>query len=311
MLIDEEMQIEAAAAYPWVSRGGVKLEAALDAFGFDPEGRICLDVGASTGGFSDVLLARGAAQIYAVDVGRGQLSPKLCEDPRVIAMEATDARALTPAHFSAPPSFITCDVSFISLRLVLPNVLALAAPGALLVALIKPQFEVGPAFVVKGIVKDAAKRQGACATIEALLRKADWEVKGLIPSPIDGADGNREYLDRRHELGRHELGRHELSAMNNAISMQEKLQIERLGQRGEGIAHADGKVDLCALCARRRNDCRRCRGRARRARRNSRTLARPHPCHLPVLWDLRRLRRARRLRRQPMPNGSAASSSIL
>lgn len=193
-LIDAEMQIEAEAPYPWVSRGGVKLEAALDAFGFDPRGRICLDIGASTGGFTEVLLARGAAGVHAVDVGHGQLHPKLSADPRVIGKEATDARALTKADFPEPPSFITCDVSFISLKLVLPTLLALAAPGAALIALIKPQFEVGPAFVVKGIVKNEAARLRACADIEALLRNAGWMVAGLIPSPIEGADGNREYL---------------------------------------------------------------------------------------------------------------------
>lgn len=193
-MIDDAIEIEAEKPYPWVSRGGVKLAAALDAFSFDPKDHLCLDIGASTGGFTDVLLAKGARSVYAVDVGRGQLDPKLRDDPRVIAMEATDARDLTPAVFSAPPEFISCDVSFISLRLVLPKVLPLAAAGAKLVALIKPQFEVGPAFVVKGIVKDDAKRQEACATIDALIRAAGWEVAGLIPSPIEGMDGNREFL---------------------------------------------------------------------------------------------------------------------
>ncbi len=193
-LIDEKMQIEAAAPYPWVSRGGVKLAAALDAFGFDPGGRICLDIGASTGGFTEVLLSRGAARVHAVDVGHGQLHQKLYADPRVISQEATDARDLTLAAFSEPPSFITCDVSFISLRVVLPTLLTLASPDAALIALIKPQFEVGPAFVVKGIVKDEAARHRACADIETLLRDAGWEAHGPIPSPIEGADGNREYL---------------------------------------------------------------------------------------------------------------------
>jgi 23S rRNA (cytidine1920-2'-O)/16S rRNA (cytidine1409-2'-O)-methyltransferase len=193
-MIDDAIAIEAEKPYPWVSRGGVKLAAALDAFGFDPKDRICLDVGASTGGFTDVLLARGAAQVYAVDVGRGQLDPKLRDDRRIISMEATDARSLSPEIFSTPPAFMTCDVSFISLRLVLPNVLPLAAAGAKLVALIKPQFEVGPGFVVKGIVKDDAKRQEACATIDTLIRAAGWTIAGLIPSPIEGMDGNREFL---------------------------------------------------------------------------------------------------------------------
>jgi 23S rRNA (cytidine1920-2'-O)/16S rRNA (cytidine1409-2'-O)-methyltransferase len=194
LLIDDQTEIEAQEPYPWVSRGGVKLAAALDAFGFDPKGCLCLDIGASTGGFTDVLLTRGAAQVYAVDVGHSQLHRKLSNDPRVSSMEATDARDLSSAMFSAPPQFISCDVSFISLRLVLPPLLQLAAPGARLIALIKPQFEVGPGFVVKGIVKDEAKRQAACHEIEALLRAAGWDVKGLIASPIAGTDGNREYL---------------------------------------------------------------------------------------------------------------------
>lgn len=193
-LIDGASRVEAAPPYPWVSRGGVKLVAALEAFGFNPDGRICLDCGASTGGFTQVLLARGAAHVYAVDVGRGQLHAKLASDPRVRLMEATDARSLTATSFAEAPRFITCDVSFISLRLVLPKLLALSAPDACLVALIKPQFEVGPAFVVKGIVKDAAARARACGDIEALLRDAGWAIRGTIPSPIDGADGNREYL---------------------------------------------------------------------------------------------------------------------
>jgi 23S rRNA (cytidine1920-2'-O)/16S rRNA (cytidine1409-2'-O)-methyltransferase len=193
-LIDDAMRIEAEAPYPWVSRGGVKLDAALAAFGFDPKGCICLDVGASTGGFADVLLARGAAKLYAVDVGRDQLDPKIGKDPRVVAMHATDARSLTAQSFFAPPDFITCDVSFISLRLVLPAVLPLAAERAKLVALIKPQFEVGPRFVVKGIVKDEAKRREACDAISETLGDVGWKIAGLMPSPIDGADGNREYL---------------------------------------------------------------------------------------------------------------------
>ncbi len=194
MLIDDDVPIEAAPAYPWVSRGGVKLDAALDAFGFDPKGCICLDIGASTGGFSDVLLSRGAAKIYAVDVGRGQLAQRLRDDPRVIMMEATDARALSSSQFSTAPGFVTCDVSFISLRLILPKVLTLGAPGAKLVALIKPQFEVGPHFVVKGIVKDETKHREACDGVVILLKDLGWDIAGLIASPIEGSDGNREFL---------------------------------------------------------------------------------------------------------------------
>ena len=193
-LIDAAMEIEAQAPYPWVSRGGVKLEAALDAFGFDPRGHICLDIGASTGGFTEVLLARGARRVHAVDVGHGQLHQKLRNDPRVISQEATDARALTELDFPEAPDFMTCDVSFISLRLVLPTLLALATPDTALITLVKPQFEVGPALVVKGIVKDEAARLRACAEIEALLCATGWTVQAPIASPIAGTDGNCEYL---------------------------------------------------------------------------------------------------------------------
>jgi 23S rRNA (cytidine1920-2'-O)/16S rRNA (cytidine1409-2'-O)-methyltransferase len=187
-------KIEAKPPYPWVSRGGVKLEASLDAFGFDPKGAICLDVGASTGGFTDVLLGRGAEKVYAIDVGHRQLHPRLAADPRVVLLEGKDARSLTPADFAELPKFITCDVSFISLRLVLPTILSIAISQAKLVCLIKPQFEVGPAHVVKGVVKDAAAQKEACAKIEALLRQAGWQTAGQIESPIQGAEGNREYL---------------------------------------------------------------------------------------------------------------------
>ncbi|HEY1736806.1 MAG TPA: TlyA family RNA methyltransferase [Methylovirgula sp.] len=194
ILIDDSKQIEAASPYPWVSRGGVKLAAALEAFDFDPKGCICLDIGASTGGFSDVLLSRGAEKIYAVDVGRGQLAEKLRKNPRVTSMEATDARSLSLSQFAPAPNFVTCDVSFISLRLVLPKALAFAAPRTKLVALIKPQFEAGPQFVVKGLVKDEAKRCEVCEAIRKLLQDLGWTVVGLIPSPIEGSDGNREFL---------------------------------------------------------------------------------------------------------------------
>jgi 23S rRNA (cytidine1920-2'-O)/16S rRNA (cytidine1409-2'-O)-methyltransferase len=187
-------KIEATPPYPFVSRGGVKLEAGLNAFGFDPAGVICLDVGASTGGFTDVLLARGATRVYAVDVGHGQLHPRLASDPRVVLRECKDARGLAAADFAEPPACIVCDVSFISLALVLPNILSLAGRDAMLVALIKPQYEVGPGNLVKGIVKDAAARQKACTKIEALLTDAGWRIAGLIESPIQGGEGNREYL---------------------------------------------------------------------------------------------------------------------
>ncbi len=192
--VDSTAKVEAKLPYPWVSRGGVKLEAALDSFGFDPAGATCLDVGASTGGFTDVLLAHGAAKVYAVDVGHGQLHPRLRADPLIILQEGKDARSLTPADFSEPPVFLVCDVSFISLELVLPTLLVLAAPRAKFVGLIKPQYEVGPTYVVKGIVKNAAARDNACARIAALLSTAGWQIAGLIGSPIQGSDGNREYL---------------------------------------------------------------------------------------------------------------------
>ena len=192
--IAADARIEAGAAHPWVSRGGVKCAAALDAFGFSPDGRVCLDIGASTGGFTHVLLTRGAARVYAVDVGRDQLHASLRGEPRVVSMEGVDARALTAADFSAPPSLVVCDASFISLALVLPPALALAAPGAELAALIKPQFEVGRAHVGKGVVRDAAARERACATISAMLTRLGWSVVGLAPSPIAGGDGNVEYL---------------------------------------------------------------------------------------------------------------------
>ena len=177
-----------------MSRGGVKLAAALDHFGFDPAGRACLDVGASTGGFTHVLLARGAASVHAVDVGQGQLHASLAADPRVRLLERQDARTLDASHFAAAPSALTCDVSFISLALVLPRILPLAAPGAWLAALIKPQFEVGPSAVVKGLVKDAAARERAVSTIVQVIAEAGWRVEGVIPSPITGGEGNCEFL---------------------------------------------------------------------------------------------------------------------
>ena len=187
-------QIEASAPHPWVSRAGHKLEAGLATFGIDPAGRICLDVGSSTGGFTQVLLARGAERVYAVDVGRDQLHASLRADPRVVSMESTDARALTRALIPQAPSLVVCDASFISLRLVLPVPLALAAPGADLVALIKPQFEAGPARVKKGIVRDARVHAEVCEDIRGFVASLGWDVTAITPSPIEGGDGNREFL---------------------------------------------------------------------------------------------------------------------
>ena len=192
--IDADCAIEAAAPHPWVSRGGVKLAAALDAFAIDPAARPCLDIGASTGGFTHVLVSRGAACVTAVDVGHGQLHASLRSHPAVVSLEGLDARALTPAMLPLPPAIITCDASFISAKLILPHVLALAAPQATLVLLIKPQFEAGRARVAKGVVRDAAVHDDVCAEIAALVEALGWVVIGLMPSPIEGGDGNHEFL---------------------------------------------------------------------------------------------------------------------
>jgi 23S rRNA (cytidine1920-2'-O)/16S rRNA (cytidine1409-2'-O)-methyltransferase len=193
--------LTAQAPHPYVSRGGLKLAEALDAFGFDPKGRICLDVGASTGGFTDLLLRRGAARVIAVDVGRDQLHASLRGDRRVVSLEARDIRTLTPAELPDAPTLAAIDVSFISLRLVLPAVAALVAPGAQIAALIKPQFEAGRAALKKGIVRDEAVHQAVCTEIAALLGTLGFAVEGPIPSPIEGGDGNREFLIGAKKLG--------------------------------------------------------------------------------------------------------------
>jgi 23S rRNA (cytidine1920-2'-O)/16S rRNA (cytidine1409-2'-O)-methyltransferase len=192
--VADDAPIDASAPHPYASRGGVKLAAALDAFALDPSGLCCLDVGASTGGFTDALLARGARRVVAVDVGHGQLDKGLTADPRVRSLEDLDARALTPEHIGEAPGAIVCDVSFISQRLVLPHVLTLAARPAWLVSLVKPQFEVGPAEIVKGRVKSAAALARACDEARACIEKEGWTVLGLIPSPVLGGGGAREYL---------------------------------------------------------------------------------------------------------------------
>ncbi len=180
----------------YVSRGGEKLEAALDAFGFDPNCTIALDIGASTGGFTEVLIARGAAKVYAVDVGRDQLHATLRANPRVTAMEGTDARALDRQVIRDEVTAIVADVSFIGLHLALPAALSLAAPGAWLVALVKPQFEAGRAAVGKrGIVRDRTEREKAVAKVRAFIEgEAGWTVVGEIASPIRGGSGNEEFL---------------------------------------------------------------------------------------------------------------------
>jgi len=196
-MVAADLPIEVRGApHPYVSRGGLKLAHALDHFGLGVEGAVALDVGASTGGFTDVLLRRGAARVYAVDVGYGQLDAKLRSDARVVVLERTNARHLTSAQVPEPVGFVVCDASFIGLRTILPAPLALTRPGARLVALIKPQFEVGPARLGKGgIVRDEALRREVCDTIAAWLAgQAGWRVLGLTESPITGADGNVEFL---------------------------------------------------------------------------------------------------------------------
>jgi len=194
-LLADDAVIEAAPAHPWVGRGALKLEHALTAWPVAVAGRVVLDVGASTGGFTEVCLAAGARRVYAVDVGRGQLHASLAADPRVVRLEGLDARALTTAEVPEPPGLIVCDVSFIGLAKALPAALALAAPGGDLIALVKPQFEVGPERVGKGgLVKDPAAQAAALAGAEAFLAGAGWTVRAAADSPIAGGDGNREIL---------------------------------------------------------------------------------------------------------------------
>jgi len=194
-VVRDAAAIVAEAAHPWASRGGVKLAHALDVFGVDPAERACLDVGASTGGFTDVLLARGARRVVAVDVGRGQLVARLTADARVVSLEATDARSLTVEMIGEAPSLVVCDASFIGLAKVLPIALDLAARGAELVALFKPQFEVGRANIGKGgIVSDNAAVDAAAAELEAWLTARSWSPPQWTNSPIAGGDGNRERL---------------------------------------------------------------------------------------------------------------------
>ncbi|SDG32813.1 23S rRNA (cytidine1920-2'-O)/16S rRNA (cytidine1409-2'-O)-methyltransferase [Limimonas halophila] len=195
LAVDAELSVK-GRDHPWVSRGGLKLAPALDQFAVDPTGAVALDLGASTGGFTDVLLQRGAARVYAVDVGHGQLAWKLRQDERVTVLERTNARNLTTEHVPEPVDLIVSDASFISLLTILPPALALAAPGARLLALIKPQFEVGKARVGKGgVVRDPALHGEACEKIRAwLAAQPGWRVLGLEESAVTGPDGNREFL---------------------------------------------------------------------------------------------------------------------
>lgn len=181
----------------WVSRAALKLIGGLDAFPqIDPSGLHCVDIGASTGGFTEVLLSRGAAHVVAVDVGHGQIHPRLADDPRVESREGVNARSLTADDFTTPPELIVCDASFISLAKVLPAVMRVSAQGAGLLALIKPQFEVGRAAIGKGgVVRDAKAARDAVAMVENwLAADMGWQMIGTTPSPIDGQDGNREFL---------------------------------------------------------------------------------------------------------------------
>jgi 23S rRNA (cytidine1920-2'-O)/16S rRNA (cytidine1409-2'-O)-methyltransferase len=195
-LAEETALVLAGRDHPWVSRGGVKLDFALAHFAIDVAGALALDIGASTGGFTDVLLARGAARVHAVDVGRGQLAWKLRQDPRVVVHEATNARYLARAQIPEPIDLITCDASFIGLLTVLPAPLALAAERAALIALIKPQFEAGPREVGKGgVVRDPAVHQAVCERVAAWVgAQPGWQVIGIAPSPIQGPAGNTEFL---------------------------------------------------------------------------------------------------------------------
>jgi 23S rRNA (cytidine1920-2'-O)/16S rRNA (cytidine1409-2'-O)-methyltransferase len=228
--ISADAVIRAEPAFPWVSRGGVKLAHVFDRLGLDIKDRVALDVGASTGGFTEVLLARGARRVYAVDVGRDQLHARLRARPEVVSLEGTDIRELAtgavgwakartprphggqslspavptisghgkrlcpPYPLEPPPDIVTVDVSFISLKHVLPAALALAAQRAELIALVKPQFEAGKRHIKKGIVRDAAVHDAVCADIAAFVRALGCEVVALVPSPIAGSDGNREFF---------------------------------------------------------------------------------------------------------------------
>jgi 23S rRNA (cytidine1920-2'-O)/16S rRNA (cytidine1409-2'-O)-methyltransferase len=196
LLADEAPLQVRGQDHPWVSRGGLKLDHALRHFGLSPAGRVCLDIGASTGGFTDVLLAHGAARVHAVDVGHGQLAWRLRTDPRVAVHEKTNARYLDAAAVPDPVGALVCDASFIGLATLLPAPLALCGPDAWAVALIKPQFEAGPSAVGrKGVVRDSAVHDAVCERIRAWWTGlAGWQVLGITDSPITGPEGNKEFL---------------------------------------------------------------------------------------------------------------------
>lgn len=191
-LITQDASLDITQAHPWVSRGGVKLAHALDVFRLDPKGRICLDVGASTGGFTQVLLSHGAARVYAVDVGQRQLHASLHADPRVVSLEKQDARKLTRVEIPEPPSFVVCDVSFIGAAKALAAPLALAAARADLIALVKPQFEAGPH--KNAVLDEAAARAAGQIAVDSLEGLEGFHLVDAIDSPIRGGDGNLERL---------------------------------------------------------------------------------------------------------------------
>jgi len=196
-MLDEGCDLQAVLLHPYVGRGALKLLHALELWPVDVTGAVVLDVGASTGGFTEVCLERGAAKVYAVDVGRGQLHERLASSPRVISLEGVDARDLDATLIPDPPDLVVCDASFIGLAKVLPAALALARQGADLIALVKPQFEVGPGRVGKGgLVKDPADRAQAVAEVAAFLEASGWRVLAQDDSPIAGGDGNLEVLLR-------------------------------------------------------------------------------------------------------------------
>jgi 23S rRNA (cytidine1920-2'-O)/16S rRNA (cytidine1409-2'-O)-methyltransferase len=200
-LLDQDAPLQLTPPHPWVSRAGVKLAYALDAFAIDPAGRVCLDVGASTGGFTQVLLERGARRVYAVDVGHGQLHASLSADARVVNLERTDARALTRALIPEPPSLVVCDVSFIGAAKALAAPLSLAAESADLMVLIKPQFEAGPHAAKAGVLAEAVARSAAREALNALEGLERFHLAGVTDSPIRGGEGNLELLAHFRRLG--------------------------------------------------------------------------------------------------------------
>ncbi|MFN3483434.1 TlyA family RNA methyltransferase [Rhabdaerophilum calidifontis] len=193
-MVEADTAIEAEPEHDYVSRGALKLAAALDAAGIDPSGAICLDLGASTGGFTDLLLRRGAKRVFAVDVGHGQLHAALRDDPRVVALEGLDARAITPAEVPEPVDLLVADLAFIGLAKALPAGLARVKPGGRLVGLVKPQFEAGPGAGKKGVIRDPALQAAVLDRVAAEIAALGVTVEARLPSPIAGGDGNREFL---------------------------------------------------------------------------------------------------------------------